>query len=359
MSYHYHRSVWFIRKQTQELKGQPPFFMEYEHSNSYQNEQERNVHVWGSDRTPDDKFLVLVAGLCTFGTLSIRTFYQWLDLILVEPPASRRGIWAIAPMKNDPRDVALPTTAPTQAIVLTRTATDPIKPGHYGIFIYSRGAFHLIIPEVKDSLITSRKKTHSASAASDQKAKRLTQAEIHRNETTRKDVRLRDMGCRITGQPALVRHRGPNFEGLEVAHIYPLAAYPLVKQLKKEDPAVYELVNTPDKIDHPENAMLLRGDVHSYFDNYQIGVDNGVVYRFEKTGAPIGNFTELRQAPISPRPHGLSASGHTTIAKDVNATLLRFHFKTCLLWHVAKGGKEPQGRAIHTSDNVHKDFLHS
>ncbi|KAF8475403.1 hypothetical protein JB92DRAFT_3051671 [Gautieria morchelliformis] len=156
------------------------------------------------------------------------------------------------------------------------------------------------------------------------------------------------MGCRITGQPALVRRRGPNFEGLEVAHIYPLAAFPLVDRLKEEDPAVYKLLNTMEK-----------GDVHSYFDNYQIGVDNGVIYRFERTGAPIGNFTNLQQAPVTHRPHGLSASGHTTIAKDVNTTLLAFHFKTCLLWHVAGGGREPQQRALYTSQNVHKDTLHS
>ncbi|KAF8512408.1 hypothetical protein JB92DRAFT_2928444 [Gautieria morchelliformis] len=336
--------------------------MEYKHSNSYQNEQERNVHVWASKRTLDDNFLVLVGGCNAFGALSIGTFYRWLDLILWEPiglPTSSRGAWAIAALNNDPRNVALPP-APTKAGVLRRNSPHAIKPGHYAIYYYYQDTFHLIIPQVKTSLITSRKKSHSASAASNQNAQRPAPAEIRRKETTRKCVRLRDMGCRITGQPALLRHRGPNFEGLEVAHIYPLSAYPLIDQLEKEDPAVYELVNTLDKIDHPENAMLLRGDVHSYFDNYQIGVDNGVVYRFEKTGAPIGDsFTRLLQAPVTHRPHGLSPSGYTMIAKDVNTTLLSYHFKTCLLWHVAKGGKEPQERAICTSDNVHKDFLHS
>jgi hypothetical protein len=33
---------------------------------------------------------------------------------------------------------------------------------------------------------------------------------------------MRDKSCVVTGQAAVPRTRGPNFTGLEVAHIYPL-----------------------------------------------------------------------------------------------------------------------------------------
>jgi hypothetical protein len=82
---------------------------------------------------------------------------------------------------------------------------------------------------------------------------------------------------------------------------------------------------------------------------------NGAVYCFEKSGAPISDdFTELLNTPVTPRPRGLFPSG-ITMPRDVNATLLTFHFTTCLLWHVAEGGQKHHERAIYVSQNVHKD----
>ncbi|KAF8475402.1 hypothetical protein JB92DRAFT_1894482 [Gautieria morchelliformis] len=113
--------------------------MEYTQSHSYQNEEERNVHVWASRRTPKDRFLVLTAGCNTFEKLPIHTFYQWLDVILAKPNGLPTSVWMIAgPMSKDPRDGGLPTTPPPResSVVLPRTSTDTIKPGHYGIFYY-------------------------------------------------------------------------------------------------------------------------------------------------------------------------------------------------------------------------------
>jgi HNH endonuclease len=129
--------------------------------------------------------------------------------------------------------------------------------------------------------------------------------------------------------------------------------------------------------DWPHNAMVLRADVHSYFDNYQIGIyvrnvmlafhilliigldKNQKVYHFEKSGAPICDIcNDFRDAPVTPRPTGLFPSGSEVSAReteDVSNTLLAFHFQICLLWHVARGGQEPHKGAIHTSQNVHND----
>ncbi|KAF8514141.1 hypothetical protein JB92DRAFT_158722 [Gautieria morchelliformis] len=324
--------------------------MEYERSDSYQNEDERNVHVWASARTRRG-LLVLTAGIYTFDTLTICTFYRWLDLILMPARMGIPTVWVIVPCGDPRRRDGLPNTEPNVTNVLSRTSTNILPRGHYRIVCHSQSqsssstspcmcpsesradSYHAVIPLVKKPLFESRSRSRSPSATLQNVAPVVPPSP--RNQRTRKAVRLRDLGCRITGQPALGRNRGINFEGLEVAHIFPLAAQPHAIELG-EDSAVYQQVKTREFADLPHNAMLLRADVHSFFDNYQIGVDGDMVYRFEKSAAPI-TFTRLRRAPA------------------VSPTLLEFHFLTGLLWHVAKGGRKPQEGALCVSQNVHED----
>ncbi|EPT00033.1 hypothetical protein FOMPIDRAFT_1123466, partial [Fomitopsis schrenkii] len=83
-------------------------------------------------------------------------------------------------------------------------------------------------------------------------------------------VRLRDMWCRVTGSQAVDRARGLDFTGLEVAHIFPLAAAdPTVRKHRKE---AAQRISTRELADHPSNAILLRGDLHRYYDTYQFAV---------------------------------------------------------------------------------------
>ena len=46
---------------------------------------------------------------------------------------------------------------------------------------------------------------------------------MDRGAIIRKRVRIRDMCCRVSGLFTPPRDRGMNFEGVEVAHIFPLA----------------------------------------------------------------------------------------------------------------------------------------
>ncbi|KAF8798359.1 hypothetical protein BYT27DRAFT_7218591 [Phlegmacium glaucopus] len=90
-----------------------------------------------------------------------------------------------------------------------------------------------------------------------------------RNTKTRLEVCMRDKCCLITGQAAVKRARGGNFTGLEVAHIFPLMGvgnstwtYGMAADAKAK-------VNTCKRADAPQNAILLRVDIHTLFDDYQ------------------------------------------------------------------------------------------
>ena len=82
------------------------------------------------------------------------------------------------------------------------------------------------------------------------------------------------------------RARGDNFTGLEVAHIFPLMG---VAEVSTSDIASQNHLSSPMQLDwmatlpesthaqvlhrqvadRPHNAILLRADVHSLFDDYQ------------------------------------------------------------------------------------------
>ena len=100
-------------------------------------------------------------------------------------------------------------------------------------------------------------------------------------------VCMRDKGCLITGQEAVKRARGGNFTGLEVAHIFPLMGVCIVstdlchrihsshfffvqdKWTKLLSPSAQNQVYSCKIEDRPHNAIRLRADIHSLFDDYQ------------------------------------------------------------------------------------------
>jgi HNH endonuclease len=106
------------------------------------------------------------------------------------------------------------------------------------------------------------------------------------NTATRIAVRMRDKRCLITGQAAVERARGGNFTGREVAHIYPLMGVGVVSSDLRAgiysshfhiQPQWTQLLSASAEAqvisrqvaDQPHNAILLRADIHSLFDDYQ------------------------------------------------------------------------------------------
>ncbi|KAF8586920.1 hypothetical protein K439DRAFT_1339463, partial [Ramaria rubella] len=85
----------------------------------------------------------------------------------------------------------------------------------------------------------------------------------------RKEVRIRDLRCRVTGDEAPLRGRGRNFKGLEVAHIFPIGWLSEADAILRGNPGLATIKNSD--ADAPDNALLLRADLHAYFDDYQFG----------------------------------------------------------------------------------------
>jgi hypothetical protein len=101
---------------------------------------------------------------------------------------------------------------------------------------------------------------------------------------------MRDKACLITNQAAVQRARGGNFTGLEVAHIFPLSGVESVSvdllpcHIVNKSTLIQDVwtsympkssrdqVRTRKIADSPHNAILLRADVHSLFDDYQWAV---------------------------------------------------------------------------------------
>ncbi|KAF8627889.1 hypothetical protein AX17_006104, partial [Amanita inopinata Kibby_2008] len=88
-----------------------------------------------------------------------------------------------------------------------------------------------------------------------------------RNTGTRIAVCMRDKRCLATGQAAVKRARGANFTGLQVPHIFPLMAVgdeewtSLMSEPAQAQVAIHQVA------DSPHNAILLRADIHSLFDD--------------------------------------------------------------------------------------------
>src|SRR5260221_14671206 len=93
-----------------------------------------------------------------------------------------------------------------------------------------------------------------------------------------------DKRCVVTGPTVVKRARGGNSTGLEVAHIYPLMAVGVVNtdlchrihlshllHIGRLDRTETARTCSDTSIHSPgcHNAILLRADIHSLFDDYQ------------------------------------------------------------------------------------------
>jgi hypothetical protein len=89
-------------------------------------------------------------------------------------------------------------------------------------------------------------------------------------------VRARDLRCVITGQRA-PRPASGRWEGLQAAHIFPLGHEGLWNQLNYSS-----LITIPPasavagSINSVQNGLLLRSDIHDFFDSYDFSINPDV-----------------------------------------------------------------------------------
>ncbi|ETW75051.1 hypothetical protein HETIRDRAFT_108301 [Heterobasidion irregulare TC 32-1] len=140
-----------------------------------------------------------------------------------------------------------------------------------------------------------------------------------------------------------------NFEGVEVAHFFPLAWFDMsseVKDLKGE--ATHDALKK--SYDSSENGILLRKGIH----DHQFGISNGAIYRFEKSGtSSLSNISPDLKQPVKdapprpdsddpPRPDSddssRSDSNDPPHVPDLNQDFLDLHHKIGVLLNVAGGG---------------------
>ncbi|KAF8533552.1 HNH endonuclease-domain-containing protein [Trichophaea hybrida] len=142
-------------------------------------------------------------------------------------------------------------------------------------------------------------------------------------------VRERDRRCVVTGKPALRADHGI-WRGFEAAHIFPLA---YEGHWNKENygrwitiPAATESTGTINSV---QNGMLLRADIHSLFDSYDISInpdDNYKIVCFGPDGNGIaGNHLDQQ----------LLQDPHRPVHQ-----LLRWHFRQAVLANM-RGAGEP------------------
>ncbi|KAF8512698.1 hypothetical protein JB92DRAFT_266126 [Gautieria morchelliformis] len=294
---------------------------------SYINESERNVHVWSSmvkACSHDSKnffkkpTLGLIAGCYIHdGWLPVSMLYNWLDRImrLEEPEIGNMALFR-CPM--DPRkvsfqvgNIACPGGPPLQ-----NTPTSMVQEGHYMIYRYNK-ELNSFVP-VWPQLITAKFKRRSPSPS---------------QTCTPSPSRTLTRCCVVTGQAAVQRARGGNFTGLEVAHIFPLMGVGIPEWTATLSASTRAQVLTRQAADRPFNAILLRADVHSLFDDYQwsIWFAQGIpkIVRFEKSGATALKGCQVRNL----RPSNLNTTAPCSME------LLDAHLTIALLTHVRGFGK--------------------
>ncbi|KAJ7798513.1 hypothetical protein B0H14DRAFT_3156889 [Mycena olivaceomarginata] len=315
----------------------------------YLNEEQRNVHIWNShpcqlsQAGSATQFQLIASCWVEKPNRSVTTYelYRWLlsmctpgganPIQFLENTVNPQDYFHLLKLPQDPRNGGPFPLADAHLnqdqYGFVAPGTQAIQPGHYIMAEVRKSNGQLFRRlhgfQTHDPAITTRSISRSGTASA-------LNTEGNRKDGVIKDVRTRDRKCRATGQVAPYGSRGLNFSGLEVAHIYPLGSVE-----KFRDAFAWD--------EHQvQNAMVLRGDVHSQFDEYQFGF---VTYRdptlpnnslkrpeirvFENAGAPSISKHQI---------HYLQSIQLNSGTSDINIVLLIQHFLTGLLWHVAGNG---------------------
>ncbi|KAJ7856267.1 hypothetical protein B0H14DRAFT_2578992 [Mycena olivaceomarginata] len=171
-------------------------------------------------------------------------------------------------------------------------------------------------------------------------------------EATIEAVKDRDGRCRISGVRARFTRQGGNFRGLEVAHIYPIAETEQFRTHFKEEvfSTLYNELGLKTKpykefsIDIVQNCLLLRADLHSVFDQYEIAFEHHL--REEGAHERLGVRLLLKDgAPTLPRIKSfLELDIPDPDKKDeMSRVLYTHHYLTALHWHIAGNGRPMPG----------------
>ncbi|EPQ53190.1 hypothetical protein GLOTRDRAFT_95198 [Gloeophyllum trabeum ATCC 11539] len=236
----------------------------------------------GSDEQSGNELCFVVGGCWRFGRLTAQTLYDWLEMVVVPVNLNGRRLQQkliitepalifiheetlaakLADLGPESRQQGLPIFPDLRHMVRIPRSPGPLMAGHYLYYevhwLLAAGHLHhnkLQLVQT-DNLQLSRHYLSCAKPSLNGEGKQMNA------------VRERDKACRVSGIPAVDRNRGRNFTGLHVAHIIPLFAgemivdTPLGTQLS--------ITSTAD-IDIPENAMLMRADIHALFNVYQFG----------------------------------------------------------------------------------------
>ncbi|KAJ7121884.1 hypothetical protein C8R43DRAFT_73674 [Mycena crocata] len=354
---------------------------------SYYNEDQKNVHVWqsaaprlvsGSDGPVGGPGTVclLAAAFCPPLTgpagrpiVTKRLFYSWTRYICYPPLANHPSVdqvnfwdydrlegvhanrdYRLLLLEEDPRVTDLPLANEYSTLPQVPYDQTAMEAGHYLLVRvkYRDGAPKFFPCELNLQLPAIDERNESFNGTANESGR----ATPNRKASVRKKVRLRDLRCRVTGAVAPARQKGLNFTGLQVAHIFPLAAaslFHLAFDPQAHSKTVYEPLGIPainaappsSRLDQVKNAIVIRADAHAQFDIYEFSLEyvtfqNRSAYllrRFERDGAP--SIRDEAQARFLHDALGDPASR----CDDIDPILVNHHYLTGVLWHVAGNGR--------------------
>jgi len=208
----------------------------------------RDVHIYSAN----DPATVL-GGLILTNGVTNANFHSMVDIIFIFG-----------------QDYFLRDEGGTEGGTTVQKDDHPLQPGNY--YIVTNGRFpstgylvKLLIPIGSITVNNEPWLVRTISVASG------TRVAVFRDA-----VRERDRRCVVTGEPALRADHGI-WRGFEAAHIFPLA---YEGHWNKENygrwitiPPATESTGTINSV---QNGMLLRADIHSLFDNYDISINPDV-----------------------------------------------------------------------------------
>ncbi|KAJ5384397.1 hypothetical protein N7517_002308 [Penicillium concentricum] len=153
-----------------------------------------------------------------------------------------------------------------------------------------------------------------------------------RQTTLRNSLRQRDSCCAITGQNRSGTYEEP-FLGLEATHVFPVS---MLGEWRRGEYRRYITDTRPDseigetRLYSAQNGLLLSSDIHTWFDNFRLGVDPDSDYKiivFGSDPARMGG-TRLKDS---------ARSGTNRVSDD----LLRWHLRMCVYRNM-KANAEPE-----------------
>ncbi|KAI1798452.1 hypothetical protein LXA43DRAFT_1078607 [Ganoderma leucocontextum] len=353
------------RSKSPQLRSTMPRTIDIVPPSPYLNQKQRDIHIWASLGLT--KQPVLLAGVWSNqGRLTYDTLHEWLekfvlvpsltDLEDVPPPVSqskgkicryflvsfedilKANLIEDFPENPDPRELfSLRLSATKKALkqdptLLRLNDTNPCKSGHYILFggefkAHTNEAGAIITePESLAEITYVAPAVYEKTMFSDM-VDIVQQGAGTRSESTRTSVRTRDKCCQVSRLKAMKRERGTDYTALEVAHVFPLAlaekAVDFLKGQKLDE--VLSYARTRKGADRPQNAILLRSDLHRFFDQYQWSIYKGKIYAFETMYPTV--LDDFFDTPV-------------TLAPEVSEAVVLHHFRTCIGLRVVGMGFE-------------------